>query len=67
MGSREYPNSRDLSLLQVQMRDLEGYKVIIIFAIKLILNHQESRSIEKPQHRSAKNESIQTIIFIQYF
>jgi hypothetical protein len=37
--------------------------------LKLIQIHQESRTLQNvdiaPQHRSSKNESIQTIIFIQ--
>jgi hypothetical protein len=39
------------------------------YLLNLILNHKESRCTENlyiaPQHRSLKNESIQTIIFIK--
>lgn len=31
---------RDLSLLQIQMRDLEGYRVIITYVVKKLLLHQ---------------------------
>jgi hypothetical protein len=46
---------------------LRSFKAPTIwYILKLILNHQESRCSENvdiaPQHRSSKNESIQTII-----
>jgi hypothetical protein len=49
--------------------DKEKSKQILVLVVKLILNHQESRTLQNvdiaPQHRSSKNESIQTLIFIQ--
>jgi hypothetical protein len=49
--------------------DLLKLKFLSCSNVKLIQIHQESRTLQNvdiaPQHRSSKNESIQTIIFIQ--